>query len=542
MGRDGCRLGMLALVQVVQACAGLGFAWMLGKTVDSAAAGEKSLFLESVMALAVLLVASVILSAFSRAYGEDVRARTENALRMRMVELVDAKDFLSVESLHSGDWLTRMMSDAAWVAGSLVDIVPGVASMIVRMAGAAVLLVMLLPESALLIVFGCIFLMLAATLSRSRLKELAHLQQEASGRLRISLQEHLQSLLVVHGFLGEAWCEERARRQMEACRETRTRRARYAALCSAGFTLLMDGAYLAAVVYCGMHMMDGAIGYGTLVAAMELISQIQAPFAALSGYVPEYSAMLASADRLRAFDSWPDEFASVPAAPESLSCLADGFEAVRLEDISFSYGDNALSVLDGVDFEVRRGEMCALTGRSGSGKSTLIKILMGLLEPASGRRIISVRDGGKLEEHSFGPEERALFSYVPQDCRLLSGTVREAVAFADSSPEDSRIWAALDAACATEFVRLLPGGLDAVLGEQGETLSGGQMQRLALARALYAAHPILILDEATSALDRGIEHRVLENLKALDDATVLLVTHRREAAEFCDREIRLGDI
>lgn len=538
IGQDAWRLAALGIMQIGQACAGLGFAWILGMAINDAAAGRKELFFRSVLLLAALLAAAVLLSALSRAYGEDTRARMENTLRMHLVRLVDTKDFLLVESLHSGDWMTRMMSDVARVAGSVVDIVPGVAAMAVRMAGAAILLAMLLPESALLIVFGCIIFMSAATFFRRRLKEMAHLQQEALGRLRISLQEHLQSLLVIHSFLGEAWCEERAQRQMDGYRGARVRRARYAAFCSGGFALLIDVAYLAAIVYCGMRMAEGAIGYGTLVAAMELISQIQAPFAAISGYVPEYSAMLASVDRLRAFDGWPDEFASEPSGP----CWEDGgFEMVRLEDVSFSYGKNAGPVLEGIDFELHRGEMRALTGPSGSGKSTLIKILMGLLEPASGNRVLAVRNGGKSESHRYGPEGRMLFSYVPQDCMLLAGTVREAVALADPLPDDSRIWNALESACAAEFVRKLPGGLDAELGEKGETLSGGQMQRLALARALYAGHPVLILDEATSALDRNLERRVLKNLKAMEGLTVLLVTHRLEAAEFCDAQTCLED-
>ena len=132
-----------------------------------------------------------------------------------------------------------------------------------------------------------------------------------------------------------------------------------------------------------------------------------------------------------------------------------------------------------------------------------------------------------------------LFAYVPQGNKLMSGTVREIVSFADkdSSSDDVRINEALKIACADSFIAELDNGIDTVLGERGTGLSEGQMQRIAIARAIFSKAPVLVLDEATSALDESTEKELLENLRALTDKTVIIVTHRAAALDICDRKV-----
>ena len=213
---------------------------------------------------------------------------------------------------------------------------------------------------------------------------------------------------------------------------------------------------------------------------------------------------------------------------------------IGLSDISFSYrergGEGAgTPVLEHFSCEIRRGEYIALIGPSGCGKSTVLKLLMCLYTPESGTRTI---DGAPLEAHC-----RGLFAYVPQGNQLMSGTIREVLTFGDAGQmrEDARLWEALRIACAEDFVREeLPDGLDTVLGERGAGLSEGQMQRIAIARAVYSGYPVLLLDEATSALDGPTEKKVLENLRAMTDRTVLIVTHRPMALQMTDRVLDLG--
>ena len=137
---------------------------------------------------------------------------------------------------------------------------------------------------------------------------------------------------------------------------------------------------------------------------------------------------------------------------------------------------------------------------------------------------------------------RGLFAYVPQGNQLLSGSIREIVAFGDPAAmrDDAGLHRALEIACAEPFVAALEKGLDSPLGEGGAGLSEGQMQRIAIARAVFSGRPVLLLDEATSSLDAQTEKQVLENLRAMTDKTVVIVTHRPAALTVCDVQIGLA--
>ena len=224
----------------------------------------------------------------------------------------------------------------------------------------------------------------------------------------------------------------------------------------------------------------------------------------------------------------------------------------------------AKDVLNDFNLEIPKGAFIALTGRSGCGKSTLVKILMCLYDPDEGERVLckkctdsegvnaevstaantasqvsTASEGNAASQGtSFIPltaSHRNLFAYVPQGNVLMNGTIREVVSFAEpeAAGDDDRLRRALLIACADGFA----GDLDMVLGERGAGLSEGQMQRIAIARAVFSEAPILLLDEATSALDEATEKKLLENLRNLTEKTVVIVTHRKAVMEICDRII-----
>ena len=191
-------------------------------------------------------------------------------------------------------------------------------------------------------------------------------------------------------------------------------------------------------------------------------------------------------------------------------------------------------VLRDIDFSINKGEYIVFTGPSGCGKSTVLKLLMCLYSLDSGKCYMKTTRGNL----QLTSEWKNLFAYVPQGNQLLSGKIREIVAFGNQkqSQDDRAIRNALRIACAEEFVMALEKGLDTVLGERGQGLSEGQMQRIAIARAVFSEHPILMLDEATSALDEMTAHRILNNLRLMTDKTVLLVTHRANQKFIFDKE------
>jgi len=210
---------------------------------------------------------------------------------------------------------------------------------------------------------------------------------------------------------------------------------------------------------------------------------------------------------------------------------------IDVEGLSFSYARTTRDALNNVSIHIRRGEAVGLIGSSGSGKSTLVDILLGLLEPTSGRARI---DGNDIHQNLRGWQDQ--IGYVPQSIFLTDDTLRRNVAFGipKDKIDDDAVRLAIRSAQLEEFVASLPDGMETVVGERGVRLSGGQRQRIGIARALYNNPDVLVLDEATSSLDTETEHGVMQAVQALQgDKTVIIVAHRLSTVEYCDRLYRL---
>ena len=233
-----------------------------------------------------------------------------------------------------------------------------------------------------------------------------------------------------------------------------------------------------------------------------------------------------------------DEITGLMDEQASLSTVAPGEHGVTLaeplvwareiafENVALTYSGAQDPAIAGVSFTIRKGSKVAFVGPTGSGKSTLIDLLLGLLQPTTGRILV---DGAPLD-YAAMPSWRRAVGYVPQELFLLDGTIAENIAFGFAGDEldRRRVEEVSDIAQAREFIEDgRSDGFDALVGERGVRLSGGQRQRLALARALYGRPNILVLDEATSALDPATERKVVDALaEAHDQLTVVTVTHR----------------
>ncbi len=500
-------------------------ALVMRNTIDSAVALDMHMFLRWIGVFLAMIAVQIGLNAVVRQVDESIRASIENRLKVHTYENILRSRYSNLKAFHTGELQNRMTSDVKIVADYATDIIPGLFSMIVQLVCALIVLMLLDWRFASIFLVGGLVMLGVTFLFRKKMKSLHKNVQEADGRLRSWLQESVESLLILKSFGAEDMAAERAEEKTADHKRARMKRRTFSNICNIGFGTVMQGSYLFGLVWCGFGILKGTLTYGTLTAVLQLVSQIRSPFANISGFVPQYYSMLASAERLIELEKLPKEDTSKKIGE---------FTGLHAENLTFIYDDGEEEVIKNASFDIEKGEIVALTGISGIGKSTLLKILLGIYEPVSGRLYA---DGGT----DISPATRKWFSYVPQGNMLMSGSIYEAVDFLHSPPYSStqraKIEQACKIACADEFIRELPNGYNTTLGEKGAGLSEGQMQRIAIARAIYTNAPVLLLDEATSALDEDTEKRLLTNLKQLGGQTVLIVTHRPAALDICGKRL-----
>ena len=541
----------LTLVQMAMGGVGALFALLLRSLVDSAVNGSGEAFRHHALLIILLTLGDILLHSLNRWLNELSRASLENLLKKRQMDALMRKDFSSVSAIHSGEWMNRLTNDTVVVTTGYVEILPGVAGTLIRLLSALAVLFWIDRLFAVVLIPGGLFLFLVTSLLRKMLKQLHKHMQEKDGLLRIFLQERISSLMMIKSFAAEEQTAAEADQYMQAHKDARMRRNRFANVCNTGLSVILEALFLFGVIYCARGILNGTVSYGTLAATMQLLSQVRSPLVSITGYLPKYYAMLASAERLMEAEAFPDDWAGhLLSRDEAEAFYENVLAGIALQHADYAYypvasGCAALSkesmpvVLKDLSLAIRKGEYVAFTGHSGCGKSTVLKLMMSMYALDGGTKSILCRDGTEVP---LTAEYRRLFAYVPQGNALMNGTIREIVAFSETGAVDeARLQQVLRLACADAFVRELEGGVDTLLGERGSGLSEGQMQRIAIARALYSEAPILLLDESTSALDAKTEEELLRNLKNMTDKTVIIVTHRPAALAICDRVLRFTE-
>jgi ATP-binding cassette subfamily B protein len=532
-------IAFLMGLNTLLAISSMYFALLLSGIVDNAAAGNERAFLRYCVLMVSLVVAQFLMRMLVRHLEEYARAEVENGLKRQLFGKLLTGDYATVTATHSGEWLNRLTSDTVVVAEGVATILPGITGMVVRMVAAMALLVVFAPGFGISFILGGA-LVVGMTWGLRRLLKKHHQRVQATdGVLRVFLSERLGSLMILRAFEQEKAAMAQGDALMGQHKAARMKKNHVSNVFHSGFSFAVNCVYVFGAIYCGCRIMNHTMSYGTFTAVLQLISQAQMPIGNISGYFPKYSAMLASAERLMEAESYESEPEN--AAVEDIAAYyRDHFESIGLRNAGFTYlasgdGENRPTVLKDLNLQIGKGEYVAFCGPSGCGKSTVLKLLMSMYTLDEGQRFVADREG----EHPLTAAWRGLFAYVPQGNHLMSGTIREVVTF--NAPredgQDRRIYQALKIACAEQFIKDLPQGLDTQLGERGAGLSEGQMQRIAIARAIYAERPILLLDEATSALDEQTEAKLLDNLRSMTDKTVIIVTHRPAALDITDKII-----
>jgi ABC-type multidrug transport system fused ATPase/permease subunit len=389
----------------------------------------------------------------------------------------------------------------------------------------------LLSIAAIVVLAGGLGLVM--TIVQPKLGRLGKLSEDTIQALLASVRDSFDSVRDIKAYRAEGYFDLRFKRHRRVIANLRINK---------NVLDQIPGVTLEFIVVLGLLILIGVAQSDDSFA--EFIPVLGAFGYATLRIVPSLNKIVASANRLKfghqaVLNVQNDLRSAIPEPTPPPVAQASGplfTDSIMLSQLSFTYPDADRRALDNVDLEIRRGEMLAIAGGSGSGKSTLADVILGLLEPESGSIAI---DGSEV----LPPGWHRRIGIVSQSVVLLDASVRENVAFgAGDAADDARVLRALERARLGEWLARLPSGLDTMVGESGKLVSGGERQRVAIARSLYRQPDLLILDEATSALDGATEAGLIETLTELSsELTTIIVSHRIAPIQAADRVALMED-
>ncbi|MBR4826633.1 MAG: ABC transporter ATP-binding protein [Bacteroidales bacterium] len=520
---------MSVLIGLVGVVASLGFVWVSKKVVDVATGADEG----QVRVFAIVMIGIMLLQLICRVgarYWEGyIVVRTQNFLRSEVFRKVMYSVWNGKDRFHSGDTVNRLEEDIRVVVDFLCVTLPEVLITTVQLIAASVYIFVLEPGLAWILLIIMPVAVLFSRLFFRRLRALTGEIRAADSKVQGHIQENIQRRVLVRMLGATGSVLEKLGGLQDVVYGKTITRLNYNAV-SRGFMQLGFAAGYALVFLWGVYgLKAGTLGYGTMVAFLQLVGQVQRPVASIALQVPAFIRALSSEDRLLDLVNQKQE-------EEGADIIFDTAPGVRVSKLTFTYEGMGEAVVKSFDYDFKPGSMTAIIGSTGAGKSTLVRVIMALLPADSGS--ITLYDGKR--EVPSGVRTRCNFMYVPQGNSLMSGSIRDNLLLAKPNATEDELREALHLAAA-DFVYDLQDGLDTVCAEIGAGLSEGQAQRIAIARALLRPGGILVLDEATSALDADTELELLERLGARyrGSKTILCITHRPAATSYADGVLKL---
>lgn len=525
----------IIIFNVIQGVTSVVFANFSKNVIDGATVyGEMKYVIKYAAALLGVVLLQLTINIVRNSIAERCKARLDVIFRSYILDKIMKKDYAAVTEYHTGELQNRLFNDVNVVTDGFTKILPNSVYFFTRLASSLIYLIIIDKIFALVFVVGGLVVFVTTQIFRKQLKALHKKVQETDGETRSFVQELVINLLAVKAFSVEDKMLGSADELQENNYKARIKRRNISIIANAGLGAVFNVGSVFAIFFGAWRILAGAMTYGTVTAMIQLVNQVQAPFASLSGVMPQYFSMIASAERIIELDNLPDEV-DLNTTDCSRDEIYNNLKSIEFDNISFKYDRDV--ILDNTSLSIKKGDFVAIMGISGIGKSTLLKLLLGVFNVRSGEIYIDCLDNKiPVDRHT-----RKLFTYVPQGNMLISGTIRDNLTFINKDVSESEIEEAIRISCAKQFIDELPQGIETVIGEKGLGLSEGQVQRLAIARSILSKAPVLLLDEATSALDEETEKQFLTNLRDMNNVTCIIVSHKKAALEICNKHIQINN-
>ena len=493
-----------------------------------AQAGQVDLWVipATILGLAVMRM----VSSFAGDYGSVwLSSRVQADLREQMFATIMRLPSRFFDTTTTSLTQSRVAFDASQVSQAGLNVLNVAVRDSVATVGYLVLLFSIDVKLALFCMATMPIIAVIVTLAGRRMRHLSKSSQQAVGELTSVLDESIGGQRVVKIFGGQDYEQARFVDVVKRNRQLAVKHAATSAM-NSGIIMMLVGITLSSVIYFALlRAQSGAITPGAVVAFMGALMAMQSPIKNLTKINEPLQRGLAAAESVFGLIDTPLEPDPGQAAP----VVVQG--NLSLQNVNFRYNTDdpdAPTALSNITLDIAAGETVALVGGSGGGKTTLLGLLPRFYDVSGGQVLL---DGVDLRDYQLLALRRP-FALVSQDVILFNDTVAANIAYGDPAPDQARIEAAARAAYAHDFIMQMPQGYDTPAGQNGSRFSGGQRQRLAIARALYKDAPILLLDEATSALDTESERQVQAALEVLmRNRTTIVIAHRLSTIESADR-------
>lgn len=528
------KLALALVCMVLVSLTTLALPWILGRELIDRVILGKNVFLLNLIAIAlVILVAVKGLFSYGQTYLMSfVGYRLITDLRNQIYQHLQQLSLSFYKRKRTGEIMSRVVTDVNVLQEIVVESVAKMILNLLIIAGVLGFIFYIHWKLSLCVL--AVIPLLALTVRRfgSRIKKFSTLVQVKIADISSLLQETIAGIEVVKSFATE---EEEVRKfQQENIRNFRLamRRTRVVALLSPLVEIITTIGLSAILWYGAREVITGGLTTGKLIAFLGYVSLVTHPLNQLGKTYSLYQRALASAERIFEILDTEPEIKELPGAIQ----LPPIEGHIRFKDVSFGYNSKEL-ILENISLEIKPGESVALVGPSGVGKSTLVSLIPRFYDSTSGVVTIDGYDVKKVKLASL----RQQISIVPQETILFNGTIGDNIAYGRPEATDEEIAEAAKRSNADRFIESLSQGYDTEVGERGVKVSGGERQRIAIARAILRNPRILILDEATSAVDSETELLIQQALRRLmKDRSTLIIAHRLSTIQNVNKVVVLS--
>lgn len=506
------------------------FIWATKMTIDTATGQDgHPLWVGCALLVGIGLVNISI--SFARQWSSALLGvKSQNLMQLRAFARLMHSVWTGKEQFHSGDVMNRLIRDANEITAIITDTLPAALCVCVRLVFAFIYLFHFDSWLAIVVLVVAPFFLFLSKMYINKMRKLTREIRKTDSRIQSILQESIQHRMVLKTLEQSNGMVKKLSLTQNHLQGQVKHKTLFSSFSNLTVNIGFTAGYLLTFIW-GVYRLDaGAITYGTMLAFIQLVGQIQGPFRDMTRFVPAIIGAITAAERMEQLEQTPTEESS-----ERQYFLHGA--GIRFNNVTYMYKDGHRNILDNFSFDFAPGSTTAILGETGAGKTTLIRLVLSLLQPTRG----SVEFYDKEKCVLASPDTRCNLVYVPQGNTLLSGTILDNLLLGNPEATEADMYQALRMACA-DFVFSLPDSINTVCGEGGTGFSEGQAQRIAIARALLRQGNILLLDEATSALDAETEQQLIANISSLakeKQQTVLFITHRPAVVEYCENTLQL---